>query len=79
LESSLPSLVPTGCDELHAVEEKYVFQADDGPKSLSDLFAGRSQLLDRAPMVREGAPADWPRRHYEYEDLAGGRIRSPRG
>jgi predicted dithiol-disulfide oxidoreductase (DUF899 family) len=28
-----------------AVEEEYVFDSDEGPKRLPDLFAGRSQLL----------------------------------
>jgi predicted dithiol-disulfide oxidoreductase (DUF899 family) len=38
----------------------------------TDVLNGTWQLLDRSPKGRdEGAPEDWPRRHDEYERVAG--------
>ena len=34
----------------------------------TDGLTGTWQLLDRAPNGRDGAPEDWPRRRYEYEE-----------
>jgi predicted dithiol-disulfide oxidoreductase (DUF899 family) len=54
-------------------EEKALTCYDRGTDGLTSTW----QLLDRAPMGRYRAPEWWPRRHDEYEDAAGGRVRSP--
>jgi predicted dithiol-disulfide oxidoreductase (DUF899 family) len=69
--------------ELHglsafALDEGVVYHTYSCYDRGTDALTGTWQLLDRAPMGRDGAPKDWPRRHYEYEDQAGGRVRSPR-
>jgi len=42
------------------VDEEYVFETDDGPKTLAELFDGRSQLivyhLMHGPNTPEGCP-----------------------
>jgi predicted dithiol-disulfide oxidoreductase (DUF899 family) len=62
--------------------ENYVFEGNDGPVSLSDLFEGKSQLLVYhmmyAPGEEEGCPGcslvcdhvDAARQHFEHNDLA---------
>ena len=62
-----------------ALDEGVVYHTYSCYDRGTDALTGTWQLLDRAPMGRDGAPEDWPRRHYEYEDDAGGTVRSPRG
>jgi predicted dithiol-disulfide oxidoreductase (DUF899 family) len=62
-----------------ALDEGVVYHTYSCYDRGTDALTGTWQLLDRAPMGRDGAPEDWPRRHYEYEGHAGGRVRSPRG
>jgi predicted dithiol-disulfide oxidoreductase (DUF899 family) len=64
------------------VDEQYVFDTEDGPKSLVDLFDGRSQLIVYhfmfGPDWDEGCPScsslgdhiDLPRVHLENHDVA---------
>jgi predicted dithiol-disulfide oxidoreductase (DUF899 family) len=64
------------------VDEQYVFDTEDGPKSLADLFDGRSQLITYhfmfGPDWDEGCPScsslgdhiDLPRVHLEHHDVA---------
>jgi len=64
------------------VDEPYVFDTEDGPKSLADLFDGRSQLIVYhfmfGPDWDEGCPScsslgdhiDLPRVHLEHHDVA---------
>ena len=64
------------------VEKAYVFQSADGPKSLADLFEGRSQLFVQhfmlAPDSGQICPGcagmcdhvDAARRHFEHADLS---------
>lgn len=64
------------------VETDYVFDSDDGPKSLADLFDGRSQLFVQhfmlAPDSHHICPGcsamcdhvDAARRHFEHADLS---------
>ncbi len=64
------------------VDEQYVFDTEDGPKSLADLFGGRSQLIVYhfmfGPDWDEGCPScssiadhlDLPRVHLENHDVA---------
>jgi predicted dithiol-disulfide oxidoreductase (DUF899 family) len=64
------------------VNEQYVFDTEDGPKSLADLFGGRSQLIVYhfmfGPDWDEGCPScsslgdhiDLPRIHLEHHDVA---------
>lgn len=64
------------------VEQEYVFDTEDGPASLADLFRGRSQLLIHhfmfAPSWEEGCPScsavadgyDGSRVHLEHHDVA---------
>jgi predicted dithiol-disulfide oxidoreductase (DUF899 family) len=64
------------------VEEDYVFDTEDGPKRLADLFGGRSQLIVYhfmfGPDWDEGCPScsslgdhiDLPRIHLEHHDVA---------
>lgn len=64
------------------VEKTYVFDTPDGPRSLSELFDGRSQLVVYhfmfAPGDEEGCPGcsfvcdhvDAARRHFEHHDVA---------
>jgi predicted dithiol-disulfide oxidoreductase (DUF899 family) len=57
-----------------AIEKPYRFDTDDGPRTLAELFDGRSQLLgyypilDRAPKGRDEGDGFqlWIRRHDEY-------------
>ncbi len=63
------------------VDEQYVFDTEDGPKSLADLFDGRSQLIVYhfmfGPDWDEGCPScsslgdhiDLPRVHLEHHDV----------
>ena len=63
------------------VEKAYVFQTADGPKSLADLFEGRSQLFIQHFMLAPGGHicpgcagmcdhVDAARRHFEHADLS---------
>lgn len=64
------------------VEKSYVFAAPDGPRTLADLFEGRSQLWVQHFMLAPGAQhicpgcacfaehADVARRHFEHADLS---------
>ncbi len=64
------------------VEKDYVFQAADGPVTLSDLFDGRSQLIVYhfmfGPEWEEGCPGcsllsdqvDGARQHFEHDDVS---------
>jgi len=64
------------------VEKDYVFAGPDGPVSLEDLFAGRSQLFVQhfmlGPDWKEGCPGcsfqadhvDGARQHFEHADLS---------
>lgn len=64
------------------VDSNYVFETNDGPKSLSDLFDGKSQLVVYhfmyGPGWDEGCPGcsfvcdhvDAARQHFEHNDLA---------
>ena len=63
------------------VDQQYVFDTEDGPKSLADLFDGRSQLIVYhfmfGPDWDEGCPScsslgdhiDLPRVHLEHHDV----------
>ena len=63
------------------VEQTYVFDTEDGPKTLVDLFDGRSQLITYhfmyGPDWDEGYPScssigdhiDLPRVHLEHHDV----------
>jgi predicted dithiol-disulfide oxidoreductase (DUF899 family) len=63
------------------VDDRYVFDTEDGPKSLADLFDGRSQLITYhfmfGPDWEEGCPScsslgdhiDLPRVHLEHHDV----------
>ena len=64
------------------MEKNYVFASGDGPKTLADLFGGRSQLFVQHFMLAAGAEhicpgcacfadhADVARRHFENADLS---------
>jgi predicted dithiol-disulfide oxidoreductase (DUF899 family) len=64
------------------VDKDYVFEGPDGPVSLGDLFAGRSQLFVQhfmlGPDWKEGCPGcsfqadhvDAARQHFEHADLS---------
>ena len=64
------------------VETPYVFDSIDGPKTLSDLFDGRSQLFVQHFMLAPGSDhicqgcsasadsVDAARRHFEHADLS---------
>ena len=67
--------------ELHglsafALDDGTVFHTYSTYDRGTDVLNSSWQLLDRAPMGRSGAPEDWPRRRYEYEDA--GALRSTR-
>jgi predicted dithiol-disulfide oxidoreductase (DUF899 family) len=63
------------------VDTDYVFDSEDGPKRLADLFGGRSQLLVQhfvfGPEMDEGCPSctaiaesiELPRVHLEHHDV----------
>jgi predicted dithiol-disulfide oxidoreductase (DUF899 family) len=63
------------------VEEEYVFESEDGPKTLTDLFDGRSQLIVQhfmfGPHMEAGCPSctaiaesiELPRVHLEQHDV----------
>jgi predicted dithiol-disulfide oxidoreductase (DUF899 family) len=58
--------------ELHglsafALEDGVVYHTYSCYDRGTDVLNPTWQLLDRAPGGREGAPDDWPLRHYEYE------------
>lgn len=64
------------------IDQEYVFETSEGPKSLSDLFDGRSQLIVYhfmyAPGDEEGCTGcsfvsdhvDAARQHFEHHDVA---------
>ncbi len=64
------------------VEKGYVFESADGPRSLTDLFDGRSQLFVQHFMLAPGSDhicpgcsamadhVDAARRHFEHADLS---------
>jgi predicted dithiol-disulfide oxidoreductase (DUF899 family) len=62
--------------ELHglsafALEDGVVYHTYSCYDRGTDVLNPTWQLLDRAPGGREGAPDDWPLRHYEYDDTSG--------
>src|SRR6201747_2326852 len=64
------------------VEKNYVFQSENGPVTLAELFDGRSQLIVYhfmfGPDWQEGCPGcsllsdqvDGPRQHFEHNDVS---------
>jgi predicted dithiol-disulfide oxidoreductase (DUF899 family) len=64
------------------VEEDYVFETEEGPRRLADLFEGRSQLFVQHFMLTPGSEhicpgcsasadnVDAARRHFEHADLS---------
>jgi predicted dithiol-disulfide oxidoreductase (DUF899 family) len=64
------------------VEKNYVFQGENGPVTLAELFDGRSQLIVYhfmfGPDWQEGCPGcslmsdqiDGPRQHFEHNDVS---------
>jgi predicted dithiol-disulfide oxidoreductase (DUF899 family) len=57
-----------------AVDEEYVFDSDDGPKGLSDLFAGRSQLLVFHLMYGPDDEAACPGCSFTADNFTGGLV-----
>jgi predicted dithiol-disulfide oxidoreductase (DUF899 family) len=60
-------------DELHglsafALEDGIVHHTYSCYDRGTDALNATWQLLDRSPRGRDGAPADWPRRHDRYDD-----------
>jgi len=56
------------------VEEEYVFQTDDGPKTLAELFDGRSQLLVYHLMLGPGDDAACSGCSFTADSFAGGIV-----
>ena len=54
-----------------AVEEEYVFQSDDGPRTLLELFDGRSQLIVYHFMHGPNTPEGCPGCTYAADNFAG--------
>ena len=53
------------------VEEEYVFQTDDGPKTLAELFDGRSQLIVYHFMHGPNTPEGCPGCTYAADNFSG--------
>jgi len=60
------------------VEKEYTFETDEGPKTLAELFDGRSQLLVYHLMTgRTGPPAARPARPWPTTSTARWPISTP--